>query len=198
MLYFFFFFFSSRRRHTRFDCDWSSDVCSSDLEGIRRARQEMTRADRILYVVDGQHRPEPTDVERELATLPADVPVTLVVNKIDLLAIASRYEQSQPPRLYVSAITGEGIDLLREHLKECMGFQGADSGTISARRRHLDALSRADRHLQEARRQLLEERAGELMAEELRQAQQALAEITGEFTSDDLLGRIFASFCIGK
>jgi tRNA modification GTPase len=79
-----------------------------------------------------------------------------------------------------------------------MGFQGADAGTVSARRRHLDALARADRHLQEARRQLLEQRAGELMAEELRQAQQALAEITGEFTSDDLLGRIFASFCIGK
>jgi tRNA modification GTPase len=98
----------------------------------------------------------------------------------------------------VSAISGEGIDLLREHLKECMGFQGADSGTVSARRRHLDALARADRYLQEARRQLLDQRAGELMAEELRQAQQALAEITGEFTSDDLLGRIFASFCIGK
>ena len=168
-----------------------------EAEGIRRARQEMTRADRIVYVIDSQQF-EPADVERELASLPTDVPVTLVVNKIDLLAIASRYEQSQPPRLYVSAVTGEGIDLLREHLKECMGFQGADAGTISARRRHLDALARADRHLQEARRQLFEQRAGELMAEELRQAQQALAEITGEFTSDDLLGRIFSSFCIGK
>jgi tRNA modification GTPase len=169
-----------------------------EAEGIRRARQEMTRADRILYVVDGQLRLEPNDIEREIASLPSDVPVTLVVNKIDLLSLPSRYEQSQPPRLYVSAITGEGIDLLREHLKECMGFQGADAGTVSARRRHLDALARADRHLQEARRQLLDRRAGELMAEELRQAQQALAEITGEFTSDDLLGRIFASFCIGK
>jgi tRNA modification GTPase len=169
-----------------------------EAEGIRRARQEMTRADRILYVVDGGLRPDPGDIERELVHLPTDVPVTLVINKIDRLAMTSRYEQSQPPRLYVSAITGEGIDLLREHLKECMGFQGADSGTVSARRRHLDALTRADRHLQEARRQLLEQRAGELMAEELRQAQRALAEITGEFTSDDLLGRIFSSFCIGK
>jgi tRNA modification GTPase len=169
-----------------------------EAEGIRRAHQEMTRADRILYVVDGELRPDPAEVERELANLPKAVPVTLVINKIDLLAMTSRYEQSQPPRLYVSAITGEGIDLLREHLKECMGFQGADSGTVSARRRHLDALTRTDRYLQEARRQLLERRAGELMAEELRQAQQALAEITGEFTSDDLLGRIFSSFCIGK
>ena len=169
-----------------------------EAEGIRRARQEMTRADRILYVVDGELRRDLAEVERELAKLPKDVPVTLVINKIDLLAMTSRYEQSQPPRLYVSAITGEGIDLLREHLKECMGFQGADSGTVSARRRHLDALTRTDRHLQEARRQLLDQRAGELMAEELRQAQRALAEITGEFTSDDLLGRIFSSFCIGK
>jgi tRNA modification GTPase len=158
----------------------------------------MSRADRILYVIDGERRLDAQQIERELATLPADIPATLVVNKIDLLGLISRYEQSQPPRLYLSATTGEGIDLLREHLKECMGFQGADSGTVSARRRHLDALARADRHLLEARRQLLDRRAGELMAEELRQAQQALAEITGAFTSDDLLGRIFSSFCIGK
>jgi tRNA modification GTPase len=169
-----------------------------EAEGIRRARQEMSRADRILYVIDGERRLESQEIARELAALPADIPATLVVNKIDLLGLSSRYEQSQPPRLYVSATTGEGVDLLREHLKECMGFQGADSGTVSARRRHLDALARTDRHLQEARRQLLDRHAGELMAEELRQAQQALAEITGAFTSDDLLGRIFSSFCIGK
>lgn len=169
-----------------------------EAEGIRRARQEMTRADRILYVIDGQRGLDWAAIERETSTLPADIPVTLIVNKIDLIAMRSRYEQSQPARLYLSATTGEGVDLLREHLKECMGFQGADAGTVSARRSHLDALARADRHLHEARRQLLEDRAGELMAEELRHAQQALAEITGELTSDDLLGRIFSSFCIGK
>ena len=98
----------------------------------------------------------------------------------------------------MSAATGDGLDLLREHLKECVGFQGATAGTLSARRRHLDALARADAHLQEASRQLNVRRAGELVAEELRQAQQALNEITGEFTSDDLLGRIFSTFCIGK
>jgi tRNA modification GTPase len=130
--------------------------------------------------------------------LPQDIPVSVVLNKIDLANTASRYEQSRPPRLHVSATTGEGVDLLREHLKECMGFQGAGTGTISARRRHLDALDRANAHLHEAQRQLLEQRAGELMAEELRQAQQCLAEITGEFTPDDLLGRIFTTFCIGK
>lgn len=169
-----------------------------EAEGIRRARDAMTSADRILYMVDATRALDDHAVERELALLPSDVPVSIVLNKIDLVRVPSRYEQSQPPRIHLSATTGEGLDLLREHLKECVGFQGASTGTLSARRRHLDALARADAHLQEASRQLTERRAGELMAEELRQAQQALSEITGEFTSDDLLGRIFSTFCIGK
>jgi tRNA modification GTPase len=169
-----------------------------EAEGIRRARNEMTRADRILYVIDATRALDDETMRAELAALPQDIPISVVLNKIDLAKMASRYEQSRPPRLHVSATTGEGIDLLREHLKECMGFQGAGTGTISARRRHLDALDRANAHLHEAQRQLLDRRAGELMAEELRQAQQCLAEITGEFTPDDLLGRIFTTFCIGK
>ncbi len=169
-----------------------------ETEGIRRARQEMTRADRILYVIDATRMLDGESMQAEIASLPRDTPVTLVINKIDAVGARARYEQSSPPRIHLSATTGEGVDLLREHLKECIGFHGADAGTISARRRHLDALARADAHLHEAERQLTECRAGELMAEELRQAQQSLAEITGEFTSDDLLGRIFASFCIGK
>lgn len=169
-----------------------------EAEGIRRAKQEMLRADRILYVIDATRQLDDEAIQGETSDLPPDVPVTWVLNKIDLAGGRARYEQSQPARIHLSATTGEGIDLLREHLKECMGYQGADSGTISARRRHLDALNRAQRHLEEAARQLVERRAGELMAEELRQAQLALAEITGEFTSDDLLGRIFSSFCIGK
>ena len=169
-----------------------------EAEGIRRAHKEMTRADRILYVIDATRTLDDETMRAELATLPQDIPVSVILNKIDLAKITSRYEQSRPPRLHISATTGDGIDLLREHLKECMGFQGAGTGTISARRRHLDALNRANDHLTEAQRQLLERRAGELMAEELRQAQQCLAEITGEFTPDDLLGRIFTTFCIGK
>jgi tRNA modification GTPase len=169
-----------------------------EAEGIRRAQQEMQRADRILYVVDATRLLDDEAIRRELATLPADIPTSVVINKIDLVGGRSRYEQTQPPRVYLSAATAEGLDLLREHLKESVGFQGAEAGTISARRRHLDALARADQHLHEAERQLTEQRAGELMAEELRRAQQCLAEITGEFTSDDLLGRIFSSFCIGK
>ena len=169
-----------------------------EAEGIRRAREEMSRADRILYVVDATRALDDEAVLHETHSLPANVPVTWIFNKVDLTSGRVRIEQSQPPRVFVSASTGEGIDLLRAHLKECMGYVGADAGTISARRRHLDALARARMHLEQAATQLIEHRAGELMAEELRQAQQALAEITGEFTSDDLLGKIFSSFCIGK
>ncbi|HEU4601899.1 MAG TPA: tRNA uridine-5-carboxymethylaminomethyl(34) synthesis GTPase MnmE [Steroidobacteraceae bacterium] len=168
-----------------------------EAEGIRRAHQEMIRADRILYLVDATAASE-AHLHQQVAQLPTSIPVTIVFNKIDLLGTAPQYEQTQPPRIHLSAQSGEGVDLLRVHLKECIGFHGADSSTLLARRRHLDALQRADVHLHEAHRQLTESRAGELMAEELRQAQQCLSEITGEFSSDDLLGRIFSSFCIGK
>jgi len=101
------------------------------------------------------------------------------------------------PEFAISAQSGAGVDHLRKHLKECMGYQAAGEGTFSARRRHLDAIERARGHVGAAQVQLAAQRA-ELAAEELRQAQQALGEITGEFSSDDLLGRIFSSFCIGK
>jgi tRNA modification GTPase len=174
------------------------DPDNIEAEGIRRARVEMTRADRILYVIDATRGLDDEAVQGETSGLPQDIPTTWVFNKIDLAHALPCAADTTPPRIHVSASTGDGIDLLRDHLKQCMGYQGADAGTVSARRRHLDALARADMHLREAARQLTEHRAGELMAEELRQAQQCLAEITGEFTSDDLLGRIFASFCIGK
>jgi tRNA modification GTPase len=98
----------------------------------------------------------------------------------------------------LSARTGEGVDVLRNHLKQSMGFDTNMEGGFLARRRHLQALSEAASHLQQGKAQLLGAWAGELLAEELRLSQQALSEITGEFTSDDLLGRIFSSFCIGK
>jgi tRNA modification GTPase len=122
-----------------------------------------------------------------------------VFNKIDLHAgIPLPDTWSGPPRLNVSAVTGEGLDLLRVHLKDCAGFQSAGNGSISARRRHLEALSRARECVEAAALQLEQHRAGELVAEELREGQKALDEITGIFTADDLLGRIFGSFCIGK
>jgi tRNA modification GTPase len=169
-------------------------------EGMRRARAEMQRADRVLFVVDAAADPAAAAFREESARLPAEVPVTLVFNKCDLAAGAAGdcSHASGPPRLRVSALTGAGLDQLRAHLKACMGYQTAEGGTISARRRHLEALARAHGHCEAAAQQLTERRAGELAAEELRAAQQALSEITGEFTTEDLLGRIFAGFCIGK
>ncbi len=168
-------------------------------EGIRRAQVEMRRADRVLFVLDAVTDPAARAYTDERARLPSDVPVTLVFNKCDLttgIPVVDTY--SGPPRVTLSALTGEGMSELRAHLKLCMGFQTLDAGTVSARQRHLDALSRARVRVDDAARLLRERRAGELVAEELRLAQQSLNEITGEFSSDDLLGRIFSSFCIGK
>jgi tRNA modification GTPase len=175
-----------------------------EAEGMRRARGEIARADRVLFVVDAAADPGAAAFEAERAQLPAAVPVTLVLNKCDLLGSlpggkdATVAHAAEPARLYVSALTGAGLAELRAHLTRSMGFESVESGAVSARQRHLESLARARAHTEEAQRQLTEWRAGELVAEELRAAQQALGEITGEFTSDDLLGRIFASFCIGK
>jgi tRNA modification GTPase len=168
-------------------------------EGIRRAKVEMTRADRVLFVVDAAEDPLGTAFSDEKDRMPPDVPVTLVFNKCDLaVGIPVPDTLAGPQRITVSATTGKGIDSLRAHLKVCMGYQTLESGTVSARQRHIESLARARRNVDEAYRQLQDRRAGELVAEELRGAQQALSEITGEFTSEDLLGKIFSSFCIGK
>jgi tRNA modification GTPase len=169
-----------------------------EAEGVRRARHEIARADRVLYILDAAGG----DVHAwavELEQLPAGVPVTLVFNKIDLAGLPPRLDTSgTPPRIYLSALTGAGLPLLRAHLKESAGYNDSESGAFAARRRHLDALDRARRHVQEAADILKTTRAFELFAEDLRLAQRALGEITGEFTSEDLLGEIFGSFCIGK
>jgi tRNA modification GTPase len=170
-----------------------------ETEGVRRAVVEIARADRVLFVVDASTDPDALAFTEENRRLPSDVPVTIIFNKCDLatgLPVADTI--SGPPRVSLSALTGDGLDVLRAHLKHAMGFHTAESGTVSARQRHLDALSRARASVEEGARQLQERRAGELVAEELRVAQSALGEITGEFTTDDLLGRIFSSFCIGK
>ncbi len=169
-----------------------------ESEGIRRAQIQMQRADRILLLVDDASTDTVAfnDAQRQL---PADIERTLVRNKADLSGRRpGLVETTDGTEITLSAKTGAGLDALRAHLKHCVGYQGAGEGTFSARRRHLDAIGRARAHVQQGRRALTQNKAGELLAEELRQAQQALAEITGEFTSDDLLGRIFTSFCIGK
>jgi tRNA modification GTPase len=170
-----------------------------EAEGVRRARSEIARADRVLYIVDaGNAGAETTSRVAELAQLPPGIPVTLVYNKIDLAGSPARIDESDPPRVFLSARTGEGVELLRAHLKACAGYLESESGAFAARRRHLDALNRAWRHVQSAAVILGSTRAFELFAEDLRLAQLALSEITGEFTSEDLLGEIFSSFCIGK
>jgi tRNA modification GTPase len=168
-----------------------------EAEGVRRATMEISRADRVLYLIDSAATAEP--IEASLSQLPAGVPVTLVFNKIDVTGQPPhRDESSQPPRLQLSARDGVGLELLREHLKSIAGFQPIDAGAFAARRRHLDALARARESVQTAADVLQSSRAFELFAEDLRLAQRALGEITGEFSSDDLLGEIFSSFCIGK
>ncbi len=168
-----------------------------EQEGIRRALGEIERADHVLLVVEDAGADDSLPALRE--QLPAGLSVTVLRNKIDLSEVPSGIEQtSEGAVLRLSATTGDGLDTLRAHLREVAGLTADSEGAFSARRRHLDALRRAHAHLQQGARQLRVRQAGELMAEELRQAQEALGEITGGFSNEDLLGRIFSSFCIGK
>jgi len=168
-----------------------------EQEGVRRAWKEIEQADRILLLVDDTHRNDDhLSIEDQL---PKHIGVTRVFNKTDLSGRkAEIIETASETDIALSAKSGDGLDLLRTHLKQCMGYEQSNEGRFMARRRHIEALEKADQHLQTARYNLIELHAGELLAEELRMAQQQLNEITGEFTSDDLLGRIFSSFCIGK
>jgi len=167
-----------------------------EAEGVKRAQRELERADRVLWISDVRD-----GAERAIAAareaVGTRVPFTLVLNKVDLVA--------EPPGLVshgdvaairLSALTGEGVELLIAHLKSLAGWSHEAAGTFSARRRHLDALERAAAHVRAARQRL--GGALELGAEELRGAQAALSEVTGALTSEDLLGEIFSSFCIGK
>ncbi|NLS43965.1 tRNA uridine-5-carboxymethylaminomethyl(34) synthesis GTPase MnmE [BEV proteobacterium] len=170
--------------------------------GIERAWQEIEQADRVLFMVDSTttDATSPAEICPEfMARLPATLPITVVRNKADITGEPQGIEEVNTYSLIrLSAKTGDGIDILRNHLKQSMGFTSNTEGGFLARRRHLQALETAAQHLEQGKEQLVSVYAGELLAEELRLAQQALSEITGEFTSDDLLGRIFSSFCIGK
>ena len=163
-----------------------------EREGVRRALAAATQADVALIVLDDT---DPAPYDDLLASLPPALTRVTVFNKIDL---SGRTPGANADGVAVSALTGAGIDTLRARLKEIAGLDGTAEGLFSARRRHVEALTRALTHIDNGARELSARRAGELLAEELRRAQTALGEITGEFTSDDLLGRIFASFCIGK
>lgn len=170
--------------------------------GIVRAWSEIEQADRILLMLDSteQDNQNLDNVWSEfLAKLPSQIPVTIIRNKADLSGEAEGIQENSGYTIVtLSAKTQQGVELLREHLKQSMGYQTNMEGGFLARRRHLDALEKAAEHLQLGHVQLTQFYAGELLAEELRMVQEHLSEITGQFTSDDLLGNIFSSFCIGK
>ena len=163
-------------------------------EGIRRARKAMAEADAVLWIQDATE-PVPERIEEPVAD---GVPVTIVRNKIDLSGDHPGIVDGDRPVVMLSAQTGEGLDALRKRIRDLAGFRDLGEGAFTARRRHVDALRDAQKHFEAGREALQTARAGELLAEELRLAQQALWIITGEFTPDDLLGRIFSEFCIGK
>ncbi|NMY53193.1 tRNA uridine-5-carboxymethylaminomethyl(34) synthesis GTPase MnmE [Pseudomonas sp. WS 5011] len=171
--------------------------------GVERALKAIGEADRILLVVDAT-APEADDPfalwPEFLDQRPDPAKVTLIRNKADLSGESVVLEVCNDGHVTISlsAKSTEGLDLLREHLKACMGYEQTSESSFSARRRHLEALRQASTHLEHGHAQLTLAGAGELLAEDLRMAQQALGEITGAFSSDDLLGRIFSSFCIGK
>ena len=168
-----------------------------EQEGVRRAWKEIEQADRLLLVIDDQVGFSDQD-QRTLDQLPHKLPHTLIYNKVDLTGRTPGMEnEGDDAQLALSAQSDSSIGLLRDHLKQVMGYSDAASTGFSARRRHLDALNNAGLNMTNARH-CLNTGAGELLAEELRLAQQHLSEITGTFSSDDLLGEIFSSFCIGK
>lgn len=170
--------------------------------GIERAWDEIKQADRILFIVDAtsESGEQPNNIWPDFyKKLPENAAITVVRNKCDLSQEASGIDTSQAyPVIRLSATSKEGLSSLTEHLKLCMGFEQAGEDQVIARKRHINALLAAEHHIITGKDQLEMSMAGELLAEELRIAQTHLNEITGEFSSDDLLGKIFSSFCIGK
>jgi len=163
-------------------------------EGIRRARKAMSNADAVLWIQDAGAG---SDGELD-AGVPGDIPVTIIRNKIDTTGEQPGADPGDPYVVRLSATTGVGVDALRERLRSLAGYKDLGEGAFTARQRHIDALQRAARHFATGQKALDDARAGELLAEELRLAHDALGEITGAVSSDDLLGMIFSEFCIGK
>ena len=172
-----------------------------EQEGVKRAWAEIKNADIILIVVDETNTSlgEMQNDFPELFLSTQNAKKIILRNKIDLLGLKPSVKESEEcVDIFVSVKTGEGVDAFKNILKKTVGFEDNTESTFIARQRHCDALQRSKKHMDQAKTQLHEFKAGELLAEELRHAQHALSEITGEFSSDDLLGKIFSSFCIGK
>ena len=169
-----------------------------EKEGVRRAVNEITDADYILVVVDlFAHRNDlASHVGELMASLPDEIKKLVVLSKSDLCDPME--DNLAIEHITVSAKTGEGINLLKQRLKSGIGYDPGSEGTFMARTRHLHALQQTILSLESGLSGFKVNKAGELLAEELRYCQRSLGEITGEFTSDDLLGKIFSSFCVGK
>jgi tRNA modification GTPase len=179
--------------------------------GIERAWQEINQADRVLLMVDASEGHNILEDEQDIkdyypdffVKLPKNIKLTLIRNKADVNNNNTGYTEfidtdgTKHTIITLSAKTGKGLNSLKDHLKMIMGYQGTEGGFM-ARRRHLVALENTHQHLLIGLDQLETFVAGEILAEELRICQQELDQITGKFTSDDLLGKIFSSFCIGK
>ena len=174
----------------------TTDVIES--EGVRRAQKELEKADRVLLIIDE------ADYDQELAGelldfVDDETPVTIIRNKIDLLGKQPEIiKNNNQYEILLSIKTGIGVDLLYQHLREVVATESLTEGVFTARRRHLEALQEAQALLLNAAGHLTPFIQLELLAEDCRQAQKSLNTITGEFSSEDLLGRIFSSFCIGK
>ena len=165
-----------------------------EAEGIRRAREALRKTDGVLWIQDASTaRTEQLDEE-----IPHDTPVIILRNKIDVSGDTPGRSAEDPMILHISAKTGAGIDDLRETIRQLAGYKDLGEGAFTARRRHVDAIVVAAEHFQRGKVALEKNKAGELFAEDLRLSQAALGEVTGAFSSDDLLGRIFSEFCIGK
>ncbi|SMF14502.1 tRNA modification GTPase trmE [Alteromonadaceae bacterium Bs31] len=167
--------------------------------GIERAWQEIEQADRVLLMIDATQNISVEDENYwQLFQQHCSSKITVLFNKIDETNAKIAEKNKIKPYIEISALTGTGLHQLREHLKQVMGYSQTNEGSFSARRRHLQALEKAHHYLLNGLHQLENFAAGELLAEDLRLAQEHLSEITGRFTPDDLLGKIFSSFCIGK
>ena len=171
---------------------------SIESEGVRRAQKELEKADRVLLIVDDTEFDEQQRKEL-LAYIDIDTPVTIIRNKIDLINKKALIDTTDRyTEILLSVKTGEGIELLYQHLREVASIGTMPEGVFTARRRHIEALQKGEKILQSSVDHLRPVVQLELLAEDCRQAQNTLNEITGEFGSEDLLGRIFSSFCIGK
>jgi tRNA modification GTPase len=168
-----------------------------EREGVRRAWNALEQAELILFMVDDRLDLAPAD-EALLQRLPADAETLLVRNKCDLSGRHPVREPGDRVTLRLSAQTGEGMGLLTEEIKRAAGLSTGTQGLFSARTRHVEALQRTLACVREGERLARSSATLDLIAEELRLAQKHLAEVTGEVTSEDLLGAIFSRFCIGK